>query len=516
MYFSRLLLLLFSVMALTEAALGFDRCETFFTEPGTLCRELEDAAILRTPVKYYQLARNIKLVTTGPGENFIPFAADLQGTKLIVFPPPFSKAMCKIAIAFYLIGKDNQENALEEAADSAAKCIDLGGPPNTCIVGFADELAERYGKAFARLPVEDQEMAFILFENALHQLIMHEYAHHFLDHFASIKTQKVTRLDSEFEADLFAVLNGIQSAEPPSAMNHFFMGMEKIEGHIKKSRAPDYQSSNCRVHNIDTISTFIGLGGMLLVDSAYGGGLFFRKNSQQGFRDFIATHFSKDQWIFMIDPFTQIGKVALRDASDELRQLCRRIEKDIDFLFSKENNLDVVKAKILLGDLTEMSMRFRYMNGITAKCIAVMLKGWRKKRYDITPLMGDVEQMLNAQSITDNFLCEDFGALLEVQGTVTLFQRVDLTAQSRMDLSFPLFLRAVSYNPKNASAWGSLAMISFKKGDCAAAASYADRCVATLTQNNENKAFQFIATDMKRLSSDPEACRAAARSLRFP
>lgn len=509
--FTRLLLVVMFVTALSETTFAFDRCEAIFNNHDDLSRQIGETAVRQAPVKYYSLARSIKLVTKGHSETLIPFAGDQQGTKVVVFPPLFAKVMCNIALAtFIVLEHEDQEGIFDQAAEAAAKCFDAGGSQKTCLVGFGDELAKQYRKAFAELPDEAQETAFSLYESALHQVAMHEYAHHFLDHFARIKTQKITRTDAEFEADLFAVLNGLQSADPVSAMYYFFGGVARIEHYTKKLATNDYESGSCRASNVDNITTFIGMIPISLLDAAYGGGYTFRRNSPSAIRSDAKKQFTGEPPDLKPGSCGRIAKVALGDAFKEQKQLYERMEKDLDFLFAKEKDLDVTRANRLLRDLSEMTKGFRYMDGVAAKSMALMLRNWGLKGRNLTPLIAQVDRLLDTSAVTDNFLSEDFGRLLQAQGLATLQERADLMAQSRMDRSFSVLERAVFYNPAQSESWINLAFIAFKRGDCAAAASFIDHAAATLSpaETERQQSTEFLARKVKEWSRDPERCRA--------
>ena len=510
MRFSRHLFAAFFMTTLTEVAFAFDKCETFPSDPVELSHEIAARVNKRAPVKYHPLVPTIKLVTSSLGEKLSPFADEQQGKKFIVLPPLFAKVACQIALAQFLRIEGIQEDAFDQASKAAANCFDAGGSQKSCIVGFANELARRYGKAFAGLPVDKQQTAFGIYAATLHQIMMHEYAHHFLDHFARIKAQKLTRADAEFEADLFAVMNGVQAAEPASAMYYFFQGIADVERHTEKLATPDYESGYCRASNVDYITRFIQDGPMLLVDSALGGGYVLKRNSPSYVRSRATEVFSGALPALDTGYCGRIAKVALGDASKELRQLYGRMETDLDFLFAKEKDWDVLRANRLLSDLAEMSEHFRYMDGIAVKSIALMLRGWGLKGRDLTPLIGPVDRLLDTDSVTGSFLSEDFGRLLQAHGMAILQEPGDNSAQWRMDRSFSLFERAVSYNPSQSEAWMNLAFIAFKRGDCAKAARFADRAVETLTQEDMRESTQFFASKMNELSPDPKRCRTAA------
>jgi DNA-binding SARP family transcriptional activator len=136
-----------------------------------------------------------------------------------------------------------------------------------------------------------------------------------------------------------------------------------------------------------------------------------------------------------------------------------------------------------------------------------MLRGWGLKGRGLTPLVNEVDRLVDEQTVTQHFLSEDFGRLLQAQGLATLQERVDMPPQSRLDRSFSLLKRAVTYNPAQTEAWMNLAMIAFKRGDCASASRFAEHSVETNTEKADLEPAQFFATKMKEFSGDPEICR---------
>ena len=129
------------VLFSSHLAFAFDQCETVMSSPNELIRQIGETAVARSPVKYHSVAQSIKLVTRVSGNTLIPFAADQQGTKVIVFPPLFASVVCKLALAQFLILEGAEPGAFDQAAANAAKCFDSGGSQKTCLVGFANEFS---------------------------------------------------------------------------------------------------------------------------------------------------------------------------------------------------------------------------------------------------------------------------------------------------------------------------------------------------------------------------------------
>ena len=335
---------------------------------------------------------------------------------------------------------------------------------------------------------------------------MHEYFHHFLGHVDRIRNNELSRIDAEFEADRFAITNGMQSRDPVSAMYYVFWGLAQKESYQKKQPSELYESATCRWSNVENITGYLGIAPLMLADAAYGGGAYFRRSSPSVVRTDLTRQFAKPAAL-KEGSCSRIVQVPLDDMRGELKRLYLRMEPDLDFLFSADKNVDTARAKRLLRDLSDMSQNFQYINGIAAKCIAFMLRQWGLKGRNLTPLTDELDRLLATPAVTDNFLSEDFGRLLDERALAILQEQTDMPLQARLDRSFSALERAVYYNPAQTEAWMNMAFIALKRGDCTAASRYAKRAVETNTNDEQRKSSQFFLTAMEELSSNPEACR---------
>jgi len=515
MKLARLLFAAACCCAVPEAALAFDGCAASLSNPDEVGREIGRRAIAQMPAKYFETVKNITIVTKSRGEAIIPFAIEQNGAKLIVFPPLFANVVCKIAISTYLVLAGVEQQSFDQAATRAGECIDNGGTQKTCLVAFADELETRYRKAFLAQPEGGGRVAWSMYEAALHQVAMHEYAHHLLNHFARMRKQEVLRIDAEFEADLFAITNGLQSGEPPSAMYYFFSGMSQIESQTQRLSTNDYESSACRASNVDSITGFIGSAPIMMIDAAFGGGFTLTRNSPAAVRAIAEKQFGGPPPSLNSKTCGRLAKVALGDAHAELQRLYLRVALDADLLFAKRENVDEGRANRLVHDLSDMLKGFRYMDSLDAKVIALMLRNWGLKGRALTGLVGEVERLLADPTASANFESEDFGRLLQAQGLATLQERTDLRPQARLNHAFSLLERSVYYNPAQAEAWMNLSFIAFKRADCAAAAGYVENSAANLTSTRDNDRESVVSTAraFREWAADPETCK--ARSAGF-
>jgi hypothetical protein len=508
------------VLTLLPTAFASNVCPDIGGDPDELSQTLKAQSLSRSPVKYFDAARRIELITRTSNEALMtPYAVNLQGRKIVYLPVQFTTLLCNLVVAEYLGIEKDQANFFDRASGDAATCLNTGGTQRVCLLRFANELSFESQKAIATLPLKDQQtsrdQALAINDAALHQIVMHEYAHLLLNHPERLQAHQIERADAEFEADIFAILNAIQIGEPSFAMHYFFGPMATIESRTTKLTTADYEPSACRDNNAVTITGSTGgILPMLLVDASFGGNYGFSRNSPDFIRKQAQAYLSKPP-VPASDPCGKVGNVPLQATFDELRQLYSRMEPDLDLLFSlnqKEIERSTPGVARLAADLAAMSMRFRDMNGVAAKCLALMLRKWGLNGHNLTPLIGS-PALFDASGVTDNFLSEDFGRLLQAQALAILQERVDLATPVRLDQANSYLLRAVVYNPRQAESWSNLAMIALKRGDCGSAAGFSERAVATSTDTNHKEALdaqRFISTKMKELAADPKACAAAA------
>jgi hypothetical protein len=502
------LLHVFLTMTLAEAAFAVEGCDQAVNN-ADLGRELKALVMGRTPVKYFDVARSIELVTQPFNqESFVPFATEFQGRKIVVVPPEFALVVCKLALAEYLQIRNSQKTLFDRAALKAANCLDGGGSIRTCFIGFSNDLASQYQRSFASMSATEQRFALSMYDAALMQIVMHEYGHHFLNHLARDKTQEKPRVDEEFEADLFAVLNGMESGEPAWAMVYVFGPLADIERRTTKLATKDYESSSCRASNVENIAAVTGIAPTVLVDAAFGGGSILRKDSPALFRSVGEKQFAGEAPGLKPGSCGRIAKVALGATFEELKRLYSRMETDVDLLFAAADGMDAPRTIRLLNDLSAMAGKFQYMETTAAKCISLIVRKWELGGRKVTPLLGSPDRLLNAPAVSGNFMSDDFGRMLQLQGLAVLQEGTGLALQTRLDQSYSILQRAVFYNPGQSEAWENLAFIAFERGDCVTAADFAEKSVATFTNKKKDQLehARFLAGAMKKMSSDPKTC----------
>lgn len=500
--------LLTSLIFFINYAYAFDVCETLGNDPEQLLRRITEKSIDRAPVKYHALARDIKIITNAPSETIIPFAVEIEDSKIIVLPIPFAKILCNLSYATFFDVEGIKSAAFNQAATSAGKCFESGGSQKSCLTQFSNNLSDQYKDLYIEQTDKVKETMRRIFYDALYQIVYHEYAHHFLDHFKRIKTKNITRPDAEFEADYFSILNATQGGQVPSAMIYFFNGLSKIEGYTDALVTPEYESAGCRAKNVANITIFTGAAPMALIATASGSGSQLERNSLTNVEAAAMPQFGNDPPRIG----SSCGKLAeevLKKAYEELKQLYLRMSRDSSLLLAKDEEMHVDQAVSLLYDLSDMTSRFTFMNELAAKTtssIALRLTLHYKKR----PISEVIERIINTNNVKDNIISEDYGILLNIQGLYILQERTELPDRIRYDRSYDILQRAVLYNPHISNAWMSLSFIAFSKGDCTAALRFSRQSVATLTQPEHRELITNFIAKMEKYSLDQKSCVAEA------
>lgn len=491
------------------ATFGFDHCEADSKNAGEIVGQLHKTILQQAPVQYHEISQSIKLITNPPAPSLIPFAAIQQGTRIVVFPPQFVRLVCNMAITSYLINKGVSGEVGTRVAQAAAECFSKGGSEGTCLAKFGDDLATGYARPFAELPRGDQQEAYFFYRCALRHIMTHEYAHQYLGHLTG---SSLARIDQEFEADLFAILNAVQAGDVPTGMAYFFDPMRQIEKYAQGLFSENYESAACRLLNVDNITGFFGFGPGELIDAAYGGNLLMETNSPAKMHRIYKEQFGGKLPTLDTGSCARIAKAALPAGYAELKQLYSRMDQDADFLFYKGKNFDTARASELVRDLAGMTSRFHYMQAIAAGALALVLRQWGLAGRDLTPLTGQIDRLMDTKAVTDNFQSQDFGRLLQAQGLAVVQERTDLPAQTRLTKADALLQRAVLYNSAQTESWMNLAMIAWQRRDCSKAADYIVKALLTFSVSENppeaRDSLNKLANKMKSAAADPKTCAA--------
>lgn len=492
---------------LANSAQAFQECDNIARDSRFNERRLKTNLLNRIPVKYLLVGKHIKLEISNRKDFLFPHA---YPGNLIVLPKDFLAMACRVVLTEYLYLKGIKLNVIKESAQEAAKCIERKNSQKKCLMDYANTQERVYTPYFEKLPGEEKRVALHIFYNAVYQILVHEYAHIFLDHFRRIKQGKLKRIDAEFESDFFAVMNGVQEAEPPSAMYYFFVSIADIQKFTHKLDSSLYESGYCRSQNVENITSVIGIEPMLIVDASAGGGYRLSRNSPKMMRQATNNRFKQPPKFTLTGNCGHLSAIVLRNAYKELKQLYDRVNVDLEYLFSKNQEKDISRAKKYLSDLSRMSFQFRYMNGVAAKSVASFLRGWEFRNKRLSNIINQVDAIVNIRDKDNNFLTGDFGRILLARGLAVLQEQSYLERNKRLAMAGNLLKSSVYYNPLLSEAWMNLAFISLERVNCRQASQYANRALATLSDNSMRVPTQQFAKSMQEHANDKIGCKSMA------
>jgi hypothetical protein len=137
--------------------------------------------------------------------------------------------------------------------------------------------------------------------------------------------------------------------------------------------------------------------------------------------------------------------------------------------------------------------------------------------------LGDLLDVSRLQGNAAGFLTADLGKAAWIEGMNILRHRTDLAREIRLNRSFDLLQKAILYNPSLTATYADLAIVAFKKGECAEAARFTQSLL-----DADAKSTKFVGvlarqgtlaflSKMKALSTDGQKCQVEAAAFRtFP
>jgi hypothetical protein len=511
----RLVLILFiaaAAVAVTAIPLfGAESCDMQI-DPAVFHDIIASEALFNAPVKYHDIALSVKLVTVAGVDPLIPHATMEKGTRIVTITPQFARVACKLAFTTFMINHGSSTDGLDAAASIAATCLDKGGVPQACISEFADLAWAKYQQAFAALDAVQRGTASALYKDMIRQLIAHEYAHHYLGHLSRLREGSISRSDAEFEADFFAVMSGVESGDPPIAMIYLFDPLAAVERRTSKLVTDRYESARCRSGNVMDIYTAIGEKASLIMLDATRGSHHKLRVTPPLLRSEVMHETGGPFTLKNPSGCGRLSATTLASAHDESRQLYGEIAKNADLLLGKE--FTPQKALSLVRSISSMARNFKHLNGCAARAVSQMIWVWElDNKTQLPALYREVADMLEEGKARGNFLSGDYGRLLDVRADDIFYHRKDLSVESKMVLTRPLYERATFYNDRLAEGWMKLAFFSFKHGDCAAAQRYAEHGIDSAEEALER--VRKVGELFKQLAQVPSECKKRGRDFKF-
>jgi hypothetical protein len=460
---------------------------------------------LRTPLRYRSIAAHLNFITRkGAGDPLFPFATKREQLD-IVMPDAFPPFLDGIAKATYFKLADRGVASFEKTVQASSSLLVSGRPREEVLRQFSARLDYLFTPVFESVSEQVRATVLSLTSSALRQIVMHECAHHYLDHFDRLRAREIAVKDAEFEADLFAILNGIEAGEPQSAMYYFFSPLASIDTSTSGLGSANYDSFTDRANNVNAITGCLGIECLMILDAAYGGGFILERSSADALQDASIALLARPEQNYLDGEHGRVAGSMLNEMHSELRDLLARLVTDARLLFS-DGEYNAERAVRLIADLADAARSFRHLNQIAAKCISLFLRRWGLRGRPLAPLVEAIEMLLGNELVAGRFHCGDLGRIYQAIGFSMLRERVDLSASERLERGRAQLLAATDLNPMQTEAWANLAFISCKAGNCEEAATYARRSLETYT-GSDPESIQSFADMMLDLTSSKESCR---------
>lgn len=457
---------------------AFDQCDDYLATPKALREFLLAEGVYKAPVRFFDYARSIRIETGDGPRGLIPHGGhDTEGQPIIFYPVAFPPTLCRIALGTFMEMK-GEWKPFAEASRDAGRCADLRRPLDICLVEYGRDLERRYRHSFEALDQGARDLAYTVYLDAAAQIATHEYAHHLLRHVQRIKSGDVARIDAEFEADFYAMLNAAQTGKDFAAMFLFFKALADVESYSQILQSPKYESGACRATNVDDIVPVFGIAPIVILDAVTGGRRRLRRNSP----DLLRRTADKLRGEGPITPSAgscgRLRGVVLREAHRELVRLTTLIAEYGDVLFAKDTNsaaglaLGTPKAYELIDRLQSVSGSFTHLKGLAAQLLSKLIQrvGFAGKSDAVARQLDKV-----LETWADEILSDDYGRLLNVKGLNILFHSPDRPLKTRMTDAARIFEKSVTFWPGASESWMGLAFIAFADGRCVDAAKFSDK-----------------------------------------
>jgi hypothetical protein len=331
-----------------------------------------------------------------------------------------------------------------------------------------------------------------------------------LRHFDRIGSGSLARIDAEFEADFYAVLNGVQIGENPGAMYYFFDVLADMEAQSEAMRSPDYESGECRARNINDITALFGVAPMLLVDFAAAEGSFRNLTPEVELPKVARELAERGAPKPSAKACGRVSEIILREAHAELASLTALMAEYARLLPKRRGELAIEdpQAFTLVERLNEQARGFNHLKGIAAHVLSIIVG-----RVGLAGLQAKVARQLDAvvESNADEILSGDYGRFLKVKALHVLYD-TEGPAAPRIDAAKTLFESAVTFLPDASEAWMNLAMIAYARGDCRKAAELADKAARTASDKASREQAEWLRNEMRGMSN-PQRCAEAGASF---
>lgn len=367
-------------------AIAFEACEGKNANEELLSDAL-DMSRRNTPAIYRAVNRSISVELSNDEALPFPLARQKGEKRLIVVPDGFATLSCKFVHATFLNHERTNDPGLRQEAAHAAQCLQHQFSLLSCLKAMANSLSSHYASQYESQKEKTKKLIIDMSRASLSDILMHEYAHHYLNHFARLRSGEISRQTAEFEADLFAVLQGVREHGYSTTMYYIFHPLDNISAFTKLLDSPEYESMTCRARNINAIAAFIGLDHYMLFAALANN---MTGMTRQQFESYAAERFAGAPPLMPRGTCDKLSAQLLRQAYDEMKALYARFATDSDLLFGASNNgkENITKARALIADLRQFDATSTYNKGLGEDLISRLILLWGQKGRPITPLLS--------------------------------------------------------------------------------------------------------------------------------
>lgn len=470
----------------------------------------------RTPARYLDIADEIEATLTSNSSEIVPHVIDNGSRKLVVVPANFAKLLCAVVYANYLAhNKDSRANSFlsfDDILTETAACTSQEDP-NLCFLTMTKRLERRHAASIALLNNSSRNSLNTFYKGALAQILLHEYAHHYLNHVRRIRSRELDPFQAEFDADFLAMMTGVQAGDPPTSLHYWF----GIMGHIDALRPPRTQrthpSDQCRMANFFGIADTVDFVPIVVIETASGLGDKLPEAMIQRIDQMLAEPLKLPENLCSSGP-----SEVLSGARAELKQLYQLLKPQRAFLQGEVRQREISKLAPLVDKLARMSREFQYVPGLAARCLSLILAGHNKADGEMQSLMAlnSLQSAMRLESRqSSEFMSADLGRLLETQAQEMFYRQQGPAREQVMFTLVPRILKeAVTLNPQLTDAWMMLSLISFKLGSCGNAHKYGLQSLGTA--NEQDAGTEKMIAMFGILANDEERCKKLSSGFAFP
>ena len=413
--------LILALLLFTAPARAFEECQIGSSDAGAIRDRVLDFIVTWTPVRYFEQLQAIQLSIPERSDLLMPSAFEVQGQPIVEVSLEFYRLLCRVVLATAYARDHKEYDATMRVMDSTRQCQQQGNIFRDCLIAHGEDLERQFQREYATISNEEKDNNQLIFTNAFYQIVLHEYAHIFLDHHRRIKNKKIDRIDAEYEADFFSITQATLNVTHPFAMMYLFALLSEFEvsdGHLSQY----YETSYCRFRNVIAFGELYWGKPLEMIDLASMSNYFPR--------DFHKAHSEKSLGYpvpeFDSENCTKLGATYLQQAYTELNTLFQRLYSDVDLLLEQDPNAwpsaipGNSRAIALLKDLIDMAVSFQWLKSLSAKLASLVI---RRIGYDVGAefVLPYIQSLFKDEKVAQNLTTPDYGRLLGQYGLAIFY-----------------------------------------------------------------------------------------------